>query len=172
MKSRTKSTRENLTVDSKSRKISEETNKQKKSCKKDESETRKYLIKTLALLREHLKIKVDKKANNSQLSASVYELVKNNVSNQLSSFSKSNLQDYSSSMQIYKENMPNEVNKSTASLLNVSTIHAKRRSNSTLDEYFKEKFGSPAKDVNVFWFSNRRFRRSWGCLRLWKNLNR
>lgn len=73
MKSRTKSTRENLTVDSKSRKISEETNKNKKNCKKDESETRKYLIKTLALLQQHLKIdKVDKKTNNSQLSASVY----------------------------------------------------------------------------------------------------
>jgi hypothetical protein len=103
MKSRTKSTRENMTVDSKSRKVSEETNKQKKNCKKDESETRKYLIKTLALLQQHLKIdKIDRKTNNSQLSASVYELIKKNVTNQLSSFSKSNLQDYSSSMQIYK----------------------------------------------------------------------
>ena len=43
-----------------------------------------------------------------------------------------------------------DVNKSTASLLNLSTIQGKRRSNSTLDEYFKKKFGSPAKDVHIF----------------------
>lgn len=73
MKSRTKSTRENLTLDSKSRKISDEAAKNKKNGRKDDAETKKYLIKTLALLQQHLKIdKIDKKSNNSQLSASVY----------------------------------------------------------------------------------------------------
>lgn len=51
-------------------------------------------------------------------------------------------------MQINRENQHySDVNKSTASLLNVSAIHGKRRSNSTLDEYFKKKFASPAHDV-------------------------
>lgn len=33
--------------------------------------------------------------------------------------------------------------------MNLSVIHGKRRSNSALDEYFKQKFGSPAKDVPI-----------------------
>ena len=52
-------------------------------------------------------------------------------------------------MYLSKDNISREkvdANKSTASLLNVSVIHAKRRSNSALDEYFRDKFGSPAKD--------------------------
>ena len=50
--------------------------------------------------------KIDKKSNNSQLSASVYEIVKTNLNIHQASFSKSHLQDYSTSMQIYKENQP------------------------------------------------------------------
>lgn len=51
--------------------------------------------------------------------------------------------------------MAAEANRSTASLLNVSSLQVKRRSNSTLDEYFKDKFGSPAKDVPFFSSRNR-----------------
>jgi hypothetical protein len=100
MKSRTKSTRESMPVGTKSRKISEETCKNKKNCKKDETETRKYLLKTLSLLQQSLKLdKVEKKGANSLLSASVYDIVKNNLSNS-HGFSRSQLQDYTSSMQI------------------------------------------------------------------------
>ena len=152
MKSRTKSTRENLTIDSKSRKISDEAARLKKGTKKEDPETRKYLLKTLSILQQNLKVdKVDKKSNNARLSASVYELVKSKIGSQ-NSFSRSQLQDYTSSMQICcgKENQQsNDINKSAASLANYSTIHGKRRSNSTLDDYFKQKFGSPAKDVNL-----------------------
>lgn len=162
MKSRTKSTRENLTIESKSRKISEEGSKNKKGGKKDEAETRKYLLKTLGLLQHNLKAeKIAKKSTNALLSASVYELVKNNMSTNLHSFSKSQLHDYTSSMQLEREvKPPADANKSTASLLNFSTIHAKRRSNSTLDEYFKQKFGSPAKDVRFILLSSKRFKKS------------
>lgn len=151
MKSRTKSTREQLTLDSKSRKISEEGNKSKKAPKKDETETRKYLLKTLTLLQQQVRVeKPDRKSNNATLSASVYEAVKMSMG-QLNSLANRTVNDYSSSFNnaSNKENLPQEVNRSTASLLNVSTINAKRRSNSTLDDYFKEKFGSPAKDVNT-----------------------
>ena len=73
MKSRTKSTRENLTIDSKSRKISDEAARLKKGTKKEDPETRKYLLKTLSILQQNLKVdKVDKKSNNARLSASVY----------------------------------------------------------------------------------------------------
>lgn len=47
MKSRTKSTRENITIDSKSRKISDEISRNKKVNKKDDPETRKNLLRTL-----------------------------------------------------------------------------------------------------------------------------
>jgi hypothetical protein len=75
MKSRTKSTRENLTIDSKSRRISEEGSKQlPKKPRKEEGETRKYLLKTLNLLQSHLKLDRNKNPNptNAALSASVY----------------------------------------------------------------------------------------------------
>ena len=79
-----------------------------------------------------------------------------------SSHSKQQLQDYTSSMQLGKEvTVHNDVNKSTASLMNLSTIHGKRRSNSTLDEYFKQKFGSPAKDVLFGLFRSRPYRRNY-----------
>lgn len=148
MKSRTKSTRDSAIAGAKSRKISEETSKTKKNVKKDEIETRKYLLRTLNLLQQNLKCqKVDKKANNSTLSASVYDLVKGNLTG-LHHFSNSHLQDFTSSVQIERDSKPLiDANKSTASLLNLSSINGKRRSNSALDEYFKQKFGSPAKDV-------------------------
>ena len=77
-------------------------------------------------------------------------MVKNNIPAKEPVFSKSQLQDYTSSMQLAREPIPfSDVNKSTASLLNLSTIQGKRRSNSTLDEYFKQKFGSPARDVLI-----------------------
>ena len=59
--------------------------------------------------------------------------------------STNNLQHYLTFIQ--KQNNPHQINKSTASLVQVDSLQIKRRSNSTLDEYFKDKFGSPAKDV-------------------------
>jgi len=83
-------------VDSKSRKISDEFSRNKKG-KKDEVETRKYLLKTLSLLQQNVKPeKHDKKYSNSQLSMSVYEIVKKNVNTKSTVVSKSPLQDYSS----------------------------------------------------------------------------
>ena len=135
MKSRTKSTRENLTIDSKSRRISDEGTKILKKNKKHENQTRKYLIITLNLLQQHLKIdKLDKKSNNANLSANVYEIVKTNINHFPKTISKNTLQDYTSQLIITnKENHQNDINKSTASLLNMSSINIKRRSNSTLD---------------------------------------
>lgn len=73
MRSKAKSTRENITLDYKPLKVSEETIKPKKNPKSDEAETRKYLLKTLALLQQHLKItKIHKTSNNLQLSSLVY----------------------------------------------------------------------------------------------------
>jgi hypothetical protein len=74
MKSRTKSTRENLTLDSKSQRISEEGIKGgPKKGKKEDGETRKYLLKTLGLLQSHLKLsQPNPKATNAALSASVF----------------------------------------------------------------------------------------------------
>jgi len=76
------------------------------------------------------------------------------------SLSKSFLRDQTNSTHIFKENQPNKANKSTASLLNISSIHVKNRSNINLDEYFKEKFGSPTKDVYLLKFSNKLSRKS------------
>jgi len=57
MKSRTKSTREQQTsiLDPKSKRINEEEYKQPKKHKKEEGDTRKYLLKTLTLLQQQLK---------------------------------------------------------------------------------------------------------------------
>jgi hypothetical protein len=86
--------------------------------------------------------------------------VKNNISQFPNCTSKSQLEEFSTQLIVNKENIANQANRSTASLLNISSINVKRRSNSTLDEYFKEKFGSPAKDVRVILFRNRRLKRS------------
>ncbi len=63
-----------------------------KKNKKDEGETRKYLIKTLNLLHQNLKLgKVDKKSTNANLSASVYNIVKSNFNKIPKTVSKNNL---------------------------------------------------------------------------------
>lgn len=164
MKSRTKSTRENLTIESKYRKVSEEGSKagRKSNIRREEGDTRKYLLKTLSMLQQHIKmVRVDKKSTNAVLSASVYEIVRTNLSQFPQSMSKAQLSDYSTNINngMNKE-LSNDINKSTASLINMSAINEKRRSNSTLDNYFKQKFGSPAKDVNECLYSRRRLRRS------------
>jgi hypothetical protein len=146
MKSRTKSTRENLTIESKYRKVSEEGSKavKKGNVKREEGDTRKYLLKTLNLLQQHIKIsKIDKKSNNAVLSASVYEIVKNNLTHFSQSMSKAQLCDYSTNVNnptvihLSNKEFSNDINKSTASLINISSINEKRRSHSTLDTYFK-----------------------------------
>jgi hypothetical protein len=129
--------------------------------KKEDGETRKYLLKTISILQQHLKFsKIDKKSNNTHLSAQVYDIVKTNLNHFPKNTSKIQLEEYTSQSIINKENHQNDVNKSTASLLNMSSINIKRRSNSTLDEYFKEKFGSPAKDVLALLFRKRQLKRN------------
>ena len=57
MKNRSKSNRESIHPESKSRKVSREgTKPNPKPKQKDEAETRKYLLKTLSLLQHHLKL--------------------------------------------------------------------------------------------------------------------
>jgi hypothetical protein len=102
MKSRTKSTRENFTIDSKSRKISDEQKTHQKSQHNQQSDTRKYLLKTISILQQNIKIpKIDKKTQTSTLSANIYNIVKQHFAHQ----SKAKFQDYSSLAQI--ENHPN-----------------------------------------------------------------
>jgi hypothetical protein len=114
-----------------------------KKGKKEEGDTRKYLLKTLGLLQAHLKLeKVDRKANNATLSASVFDYVKVSLGPIPKHPAKHPapiqnphaLDEYTSQLIISsKENQPNDINRSTASLLNMSSINVKRRSNSTLD---------------------------------------
>lgn len=65
------------------------------------------MIKTLNLLQQHLRLdkvdkvdKVDKKSTNANLSANVYDIVKNNFNNVPKTVSKNNLEEYTTQLAI------------------------------------------------------------------------
>jgi hypothetical protein len=77
------------------------------------------------MLQQHIKIvKIDKKSNNAVLSASVYEIVRNNLCQFSQSMSKAQLCDYSTNINnVCNKELSNDINKSTASLINISAIN-------------------------------------------------
>lgn len=95
---------------------------------------------------------MDAKENIASLSNNVYNCVKKYI------VLSNSYTDVSLAQQGSQEIGPQHsaVNQSVCSMVNLnSDSHTgsrpgKRRSNSNLDEYFREKFGSPAKDVSAY----------------------